>query len=205
MVTSTKTMTMGTGSSLNYGLVTIEEAKAVAKYLFDQYDKNQNGVIDLNEVPPMMMDTYKAFNKSFNPTTADIESYSKILDRNNDGKITLADVEDLALKYLVGERFEFKSEKPKKAYNPEVEQRLDVARRIFKKFDADGSGFIEENEVPALLTETYANIGVNYKPTSEDVRVWISMGDQNSDGKISLPEYEAVVIRSLAKLGIKID
>ena len=32
---------------------------------------------------------------------------------------------------------------------------LDVARRIFEKIDTDGSGFIEEDEVPELLKLTY--------------------------------------------------
>ena len=42
-------------------------------------------------------------NKGFNPSRADVETYGRILDRDQDGKITLKDIEELAVKYLVGE------------------------------------------------------------------------------------------------------
>lgn len=32
-----------------------------------------------------------------------------------------------------------------------VEERLGVARRVFKKIDTDNSGYITEDEVPKLL------------------------------------------------------
>ena len=51
----------------------------------------------------MMVDAYKAMNKGFNPSKADCETYSRILDRNNDGRVTLQDLEALAIKYLVGD------------------------------------------------------------------------------------------------------
>jgi hypothetical protein len=41
-------------------------------------------------------------NKEFNPSSADIETYSQVLDQNNDGKITYEDIEALAIKYLAG-------------------------------------------------------------------------------------------------------
>ena len=50
-----------------------------------------------------MVDAYRAMNKGFNPSRADVETYGRILDRDQDGKITLKDIEELAIKYLVGE------------------------------------------------------------------------------------------------------
>ena len=50
-----------------------------------------------------MVDAYRAMNKGFNPSRADVETYGRILDRDQDGKITLKDIEELAVKYLVGE------------------------------------------------------------------------------------------------------
>jgi hypothetical protein len=45
---------------------------------------------------------------------------------------------------------------------------------------------------------------MNYKPTKEDIRTWMLMTDTDKDGRISLAEYEDIVISSLEKAGIKI-
>ena len=36
----------------------------------------------------MMLDSYSILNKGISPSRTEVESYSKILDANNDGKIT---------------------------------------------------------------------------------------------------------------------
>ena len=40
-----------------------------------------------------------------------------------------------------------------------IEERLEVARRLFKKLDADGSGYITDNEVYEIIRETYRQMG----------------------------------------------
>lgn len=77
---------------VNSGLTDRNGAKNVAKRIFDTYDRDSNGVIDSIEVVPMIVDAYKSFNRVFSPSRADIESYLKILDRNNDGKVTIQDL-----------------------------------------------------------------------------------------------------------------
>lgn len=64
-------------------------------------------------------------------------------------------------------------------------------------FDKDNNGFLEENEVPLLLKETYRIIGIHYKPTKEDIKGWMAMTDENKDGQISIEEYERMIIKSL--------
>jgi Ca2+-binding EF-hand superfamily protein len=188
------------------GITDIEGARAVARRLFEQYDKDRNGLLDTIEVAPMMVDAYRAMNKGFNPSRADVDTYSRILDRNNDGRVTLQDIEDIAVRYLVGEGSTTvrRTEVVKKAaYAPEVEQRLDVARRLFKQFDKSGDGFLNENEVPGLIAESYKAMGINsYVPSREDVNQWMNMTDKNRDGRVSLAEYEELVIRSLKNAGI---
>ena len=51
-----------------------------------------------------MVDAYRALNKGLTPSQADIDTYFKVLDRNNDGRFALEDIEALAIKYLVGEQ-----------------------------------------------------------------------------------------------------
>lgn len=53
-------------------------------------------------VAPMMVDAYRGMSKGFNPSKSDVETYTRILDKNGDGRVTLADLEALAIKYLVG-------------------------------------------------------------------------------------------------------
>ena len=94
----------------------------------------------------MMVDAYRGMSKGFNPSKSDVDTYARILDKNGDGKVTLSDFEALAIRYLVGNYQE-----PPKAYKRQFskvgEERLDIARMLFDKFDVDGRGFIKEEEV----------------------------------------------------------
>lgn len=42
-------------------------------------------------------------NLAFKPTTSDIKEYSRVLDANGDGAVSLADLESLAVQYLCGD------------------------------------------------------------------------------------------------------
>jgi len=50
-------------------------------------------------------------------------------------------------------------------YAPEIEAKLDVARRLFIKFDEDKDGYLKDQEISNLLKETYFQIGITYEPT----------------------------------------
>jgi Ca2+-binding EF-hand superfamily protein len=193
------------------GICDIVEAKQAASDLLRKYDSNRNDLIDPPEVSPMLSDVYFAINKGFQAAEGDISSYHRALDQNRDGRVTLEDLEVLAIKYLVGNKpAVVRVEKQKKAgvgrtLTSEAQHRLDVARRLFKRFDTDGSGFIEDKEVTNIIKESYKIMGMdNFAPTEEDVKIWIMMTDTNKDGKVSLDEYEGLVIKSLENAGIKI-
>jgi hypothetical protein len=98
--TSITTNSTGESRLINSGLADLEGARAVARRLFDTYDRDRDTNIDNVEVVPMIIDVYKAFNRVFSPSRGDIESYIRILDRNGDGKVTLQDIEDLCVRYL---------------------------------------------------------------------------------------------------------
>jgi len=57
-----------------------------------------------------------------------------------------------------------------KPVSQSIQQKLDVARRLFKIFDLDQNGYITDNEVPNALKETYKQIGVDYSPTPYDIK-----------------------------------
>ena len=71
------------------GLSDIDNAKRIAKRIFGLYDQDSSGAIEDYEIHHMMRDAYKTINKSFEPSKADIDSYIDVLDRDNDGKVTL--------------------------------------------------------------------------------------------------------------------
>jgi len=66
-------------------------AKRIAARIFNSY--NRNGTIHPQSISDMMVDAYKSINKGFQPSNADIISYSKILDIDRDQNISLQDLE----------------------------------------------------------------------------------------------------------------
>lgn len=192
-----------------------DSSKEAARALFQRYS-GRNGSIDNSEVSSMLVDLYRGINKGFNPSQGDIESYFRALDQDNDGRVTLEDIERLAFRYLGDytvvkqEPVIVRKEVIKKAgvtrtYTNEAKRRLEVAERLFDRFDKDKSKSIDKEEVPNILKETYEVMGMKeYQPSREDCEIWLQMTDTNNDGKVSLQEYTDLVIKSLKNAGIQI-
>lgn len=78
---------------------------------------------------------------------------------------------------------------------------LTFTREIFKNY-ADMHFTITEKEVPQVLAETYETLGrKGYRPSNEDVTVWMKLCDSNGDGHVEYAEYEYFVVRSLERSG----
>lgn len=73
-----------------------------AKELFDQYDKDRDGYLDTSEVEVMLKDAYKAMGEFIIPKEKDIEDYIKVLDKDQDGKVSLNDFVKLSKHYFAG-------------------------------------------------------------------------------------------------------
>ena len=72
------------------------------------------------------------------------------------------------IRFLVGEdygKYMIKQAFKSKATNPLIEQYLDQARRMFYKYDSDGSGGIDEKELRNMMIDTYQTMGVDFQPT----------------------------------------
>ncbi|CAK94890.1 unnamed protein product (macronuclear) [Paramecium tetraurelia] len=178
------------------GVFEPEKCKQIAKQVMELYDANKDGYIEQNEIAMMLSDAYRAMNKGFNPTSQDVSNCQAILDRKSTGRVHTEDVEQLLNQ----------SRECQRSLSRIAQERLEVARRIFKFVDKDGSGFLTEEEVPELLKETYKHMGMNdYQPTKEDVTIWIQMTDTDGDGKVTLEDYEQLVLDSLRKQGISLE
>jgi Ca2+-binding EF-hand superfamily protein len=58
----------------------------------------------------------------------------------------------------------------------DIEQKLDVARKLFAEFDTDRNGSLDESEILQLLKKTYQQLNINnYKVTDDDVRSLIEL------------------------------
>ena len=87
-------------SYLGPGVDRPEDVSALAKYIFERYDKDRGGILGSGEVVAILADTYRSINKTFTPKKDDIEYFSKVLDMNKDGKIDVRDVEMAINKFL---------------------------------------------------------------------------------------------------------
>ena len=44
----------------------------------------------------------------------------------------------------------------------------------------------------------------DYYPTTKDIDIYLEMAEKNTTGKVSLEEYEGIVLKFLANYGIKV-
>lgn len=174
------------------GLFTPAQCSALAKKLIQIYDGNSDNIIDNMEVCNLMTDTYRSINKDFKPTPTDTVKFSRVITRTSErANITLDDLEKTCLRLFGTEQgqspqnihtatqYVFTSsqapaktsqvqqiEQARRAPRPKwLEERLDLARKIFRNIDRDNSGHITSDEVYALLMDTCKNLGLNYVPT----------------------------------------
>jgi Ca2+-binding EF-hand superfamily protein len=68
---------------------------------------------------------------------------------------------------------------------------------VFQKYDKDKSGSLDTAEITALITDVYAKLGK--KVTEEDTKKFITVVDNNGDGKISKAELLQIFKKILSK------
>ena len=76
--------------------------KKVAKRIFTGYDRNQSGVLEKEEIRSVIGDTYRLMNKSYEHREGDESIFVDVHDNDQDGLITLNDIEDVCIKCLAG-------------------------------------------------------------------------------------------------------
>lgn len=55
-----------------------------------------------------------------------------------------------------------------------------------------------------MIAETYKDMGNNYMPTKDDVKSYMKMVDKDGDGKVTLEEFEHIIIVSMENSGLKV-
>lgn len=186
-------------------------------------DIDQNGEIDLDEFLKMMMpatsDVVSKF-RSIRKTVQDVQNAFKQFDRNGDGAIDKAELTSALLS--TGENFtkqeidtiflagdidgdgeidyeEFIAlmcpsasdivEKFRAKY-----KNVNDVKAAFKRFDRNGDGALEKDEVAAALKSS----GESY--TDVEVNAIFSLGDVDGDGEITLEEFIALMSPSASSV-----
>ena len=67
-----------------------------------------------------------------------------------------------------------------------------VTKAAFETVDTDKSGYLERDELEVVMANVARDIGVD-KPTKEEVDEMISELDENSDGRISIAEFQVLI------------
>lgn len=79
---------------------------------------------------------------------------------------------------------------------------LGALNRTFDRYDVNNSQFIEKDEIPALMKDTYYALGYHFEPNEADVDSYLRNMDLSKDGLISRDEFVTVCTKSLRERGI---
>ncbi|KAK3092672.1 hypothetical protein FSP39_005702, partial [Pinctada imbricata] len=131
---------------------------AEIKTAFDSIDRNKSGTIDASELAVVMRWC------GMNPTETEIQSVIDEVDSNGNGTLEFAEFISLVAGI-------YKS--PEK-YQEEI-------RVAFRKFDKDGTGKINPEELREVLTQQGDNLN------EEEIQEFLKDADKNGDGYI---DYE---------------
>jgi sphingosine kinase/serine/threonine-protein phosphatase 2B regulatory subunit len=123
---------------------------------FQKHDKDRSGTIDVEEFYAMMKEKKSIFG----------ESIFELIDSDNDGVLDFSEFVTATATYIM--------------FGPD-----DILKFCFFIFDKDKNGYIEEDELEALVMTLHAEANANvFKAMSEL--------DTDSDGKIDFREFRAL-------------
>lgn len=130
----------------NFLLFFRQQLKSSAEFMqtWRRYDADHSGYIETEELKSFLKDLLQKANRTYDD--AKLEEYThtmlRIFDTNNDGKLGLT---EMARLLPVQENFLLKFQGVKMAGKE--------FNKVFEMYDQDGSGYIDENELDALLKD----------------------------------------------------
>ena len=150
----------------SFGEVIPEEALAEVEEMFDLFDKNKDGTIDLSEVESV----FTALGQ--NPTPEELSQLlQKLLSSSPNEKsdfLTKEQFLELMVMYM-GEN-----------------AHRDLDREVFQVFDKNGDGLISKDELRQVF------LGLGEDVAGEDLEAMFVQADTNGDGKIDYEEFKAL-------------
>lgn len=80
---------------------------------------------------------------------------------------------------------------------PAPEIRVDELKAVFKEFDIDGDGWIQEAELRAVMGK------MGQQPTDDELHAMFKAADTNGDGKIDFEEFISIAKANPLSLSLK--
>lgn len=198
----------------------------MAKLLFEKYDTDRNGFIDESEMKSILEDSYRQMGIPKVFTKEELDIFFEMTDADRDGKISLEEyqavlkrtLENAGYKFVEGEddaKLQNEAEEKVKKAAPHqkklqdlqehIEKALEMTKLLFKKYDTDGSGHLDKDEMKVILDSTFKEMGIEKSHSKEEVDDFFKKADANGDGYIQLLEYVDVVRDSLEKAGLSYE
>ena len=84
------------------------------------------------------------------------------------------------------------------------ERRLDeqsariLARKVFAKYDANGSNYMNSMETAQLISDLYASLNVDHPVNRDEGLEMMYANDSNSDNQISLRDFEDIFVQHIS-------
>eukprot|EP00178_Gracilaria_changii_P013890 TRINITY_DN39165_c0_g1_i1.p2 TRINITY_DN39165_c0_g1~~TRINITY_DN39165_c0_g1_i1.p2 ORF type:complete len:251 (+),score=31.56 TRINITY_DN39165_c0_g1_i1:3-755(+) len=85
-----------------------------------------------------------------------------------------------------------------------AERRLDeqsarvLARKVFGKYDANGSRYMNSMETAQMISDLYSSLNVDHPAVREEGLEFMIANDANSDNSISLQDFEDIFVQHLS-------
>lgn len=144
------------------------------KEVFNRFDSDGSGYLDRQE----MQSVFRTLLPSF--TTKQVHHYSKQLDKGGDGQVSHREFMD----WLQEDTLE-----SKEVFAAVARETSDAmvgrVREVFKRFDTDGGGFLDKDELSRVFRTFDSNFTMN------DIDALCKELDRGGDGKVSRREFLA--------------
>lgn len=202
--------------------------KTILKIFESQYLNTDEKTDDAHAVSKQLLKEAMSLAglQHFEPTDTMIETFTQLLDQDNDGAIGSRDLESRIDYFLAGfpsndnynsgtsrscksvsnlthvvnnERATLKKSLAEK-FPGTLDGLIAECKKHFERFDQSGENAVEYESLIALLTDVYALFGMNFKPSPQDSRRYIEVIDSDKDGTISWADFELFLLRVLDSL-----
>jgi len=166
--------------------------------LWNQYDTDNSGYIEADELKNFLRDLLREAKKSHEVTEDELIQYTdtmlQVFDSNKDGKLQLSEMAKLL---PVKENF-----LTRQVFKASTKLTKEDIERVFALYDRDGNGSIENEELRGFLKDLLELVKRDYDTDDlKDFENTILKGcDFNRDGKINKKELTMILL-ALAKQG----
>ncbi|KAL3858753.1 hypothetical protein ACJMK2_009006 [Sinanodonta woodiana] len=168
--------------------------------IWRQYDTDHSGYIEADELKNFLRDLLRQSNRDTDVTDEQLITYAdtmlQLFDRNKDGKLQLSEMAKLL---PVKENFLCRPVFKKRGghwFASANKLTKEDIERVFKLYDVDGNGRIEDEELHGFLKDLMELVEEDYDTDdlAECKRILLEKCDMNHDGKINRDELTMVLM-----------